>query len=454
MPFAEDDLVRRLRNGDSTPEPAEKDALWAAIGSQLPVAPAAAPTASGWVAYWWLPFLLLLTAGGVWTAINYSPSGVEQSDNTVATTELIQRNAMGTNQEESLAKSSDETTVEATTASAGTHTMTASDQAKRSNGRNQSGLTTPVTGRLPMVSITTLSTSKPIDVSSSSPSSTSDTNIAATPSDETLDPWQRPLKRTEGSPLLATSALVPLEIAVELPSRSPIVPVPETTETAFEPQPSKCELGAAAGTNVMSEQFVGNAAEGNTQTLTDATSGAAGQHLSLNVDYRLGKGFAVGSGLEFNRTHSLLQHRMEFDTITTHPSFPDQTTKGAGTYQISHNNHLAWLSIPLRIRYERQLGRVVAGLSAGASFNTRLSATGRTLTPRGFGVPVTTEGETDQFHVSYRLEPSLRLPIGKDARWNLQLTGRLERLNFGTSQLSGTERKAWLYGTSIGVFYR
>ena len=414
MPFSEEELRRRLQQGTSPPGEEETDALWAAIAGELPAGAAGGAVATAGRNWWWmlLPGLLLVMIG---FAVFPGPEATDDPD------ELT---------------SAEMEPAELPAARQAASTENGSVSAQRPIGVAMAA-PTPALGEprmtLPVTTATT-ATSSPTPHPRPRPLTTS------------VDLPKERLVKTS-TQLLPVAEVAPL--ATTLIIKSPTVNYEETTVT-FK-RSSRLVLGGAAGANVLWESYEGGTESAPVEGLQAGLRTAPGQQARLSVGYRLGQGFTMHTGLGYTRTHTVLDHGIAFDTLAPHPSFSDQTTAGLARYSITHNNRLAWLSLPLGLSYERQLGRVVVGLGVGASLNYQLSAAGRLPVSRSRSEAFGGTSETDRLHLSYYLAPEVSLPLAGSESLRLCFRGRAERLDFGVSSATGLRRRGWLLGGSVGL---
>lgn len=413
MPFSEEELHRRLQQGTSPAGEEEADALWAAIAGDLPVAAASNSAAAGGFRWWLLLGGVLLL---VPTLMIFAPSEAKDQSITLSPAEHLPNTAA--------------VVAPATLSS------------KRSTTNNES-ITEPTASVRPV-------TPEPNAVT---PLNTSLTE-GSTPA---LHPRPRPVQPIANQPTgqarLASTTLLPTIDVAPLTTTQSINPPDIVVEATAEPfeRVSKLILGGDAGANVLWERHESNSESAPNEGLESGLKTALGQQARITLGYRLGNGFTAHTGLGYTRTHTVLDYNIEYDTLAPHPSFPNQTTAGLARYSVAHNNRLSWVSLPLGLSYERAVGRVAIGLGVGTSLNYQLNASGKLPTSRSNSETFSGTAETDRLHLSYYLAPELSCALTGDASLRFYLRGRAERLNFGTSSVTGLTRRGWLLGGSLGL---
>ena len=418
MPFSEEELHRRLQQGTSPPREEEADALWAAIAGELPAGAAGGAVASTGRNWWWmlLTGLLLVVAG---VAIFLPTDAADELTSTAGLTPT--KIELG------------EEPVMPETVLAEVNTI------KPATAPTQSAAATPT----PL-----LSEPRVVNTSGTSPTASSPPTLHPRPRPTTSDNNQPSVRaNVAGAPLIPT-----LDIAL-LSTTQQITPPAIKQQEAAESfkHTSRLVLGGDAGANVLWESYEGGTESAPVEGLQAGLRTALGQQARLTVGYRLGKGFTAHTGLGYTRTHTVLDYSAEFDTVAPHPSFPDQTTTGIARYSVTHNNRLEWLSLPLGLSYERQVGRVALGLGVGTSLNYQLSAVGKLPVGRSRSEVFGGAAETDRLHLSYYLAPELSISLAGRESLRFYVRGRVERLDFGASAGTGFTRSGWLLGGSFGV---
>ncbi|NJC28408.1 hypothetical protein [Neolewinella antarctica] len=429
MPHPEEELSRRLREGQSEPDHSADDLLWSSIVASLPVGSVTKDTRSSrWA--WLIVLLLLLLGGGAWWLINQHGTGLSDTIASEVTAASEKSSNRGDRNDDLVIPYAGNCTDETTSIG-----ISARDNRARPIGAAYPITLHPRPRKINDRNSETANAALPIG------SPKSRVQVVAT----------NPIKLA--SPTIATPAVNALPVTtLTVPDRAIIVD--NNPDEVFRKKRSAWSISAFAGANYLNEQFTGGAEPGQSELMNDATFGTVGQSAGLVLNRRLGSGFLVTSGLEVHRTHTLLDHEATVDTIATHPSFPGQTTDGLGRYTVTHNNKLTWLSVPIGLAYERRIGSVVASLGVGLNANYQIAASGKVLDPSGLSSAVMDVEHAKRLHLSYRLQPSLTLPLSENGNWQLQLRTSLNRLNFGRSADSGLKRSAWMYGGSVGVIYR
>ncbi|MFT5990406.1 MAG: hypothetical protein ACI9K9_001867, partial [Neolewinella sp.] len=115
-----------------------------------------------------------------------------------------------------------------------------------------------------------------------------------------------------------------------------------------------------------------------------------------------------------------------------------------------------YVSVPVLIHWNQNVGNLRLGLGAGVSINFRQFANGTTLDASGYFVPFdaqTGPATTPKTFLSYQFSPSAAYRLKPGGKLWLEAKANLNYLPFGTDALSGTNRSSILAGFGLGLRY-
>jgi hypothetical protein len=249
------------------------------------------------------------------------------------------------------------------------------------------------------------------------------------------------------SPPVRTLSLAP--VLFPPLSAAPTPPFKSTLTNRFS-------TGLNAGSNLLFSSH-SISSDGPSKALNAAVKPAAGSSFGLDIRYQISKKFALSTGLEYHRTLNTFEHITEQATMIEHPSaYNSGPIDAILRRRVTDNLRTRYVSVPVLIHWNQNVGNLRLGLGAGVSINFRQFANGTTLDASGDFVPFdaqTGPATTPKTFLSYQFSPSAAYRLKPGGKLWLEAKANFNYLPFGTDALSGTNRSSILAGFGLGLRY-
>jgi len=297
-------------------------------------------------------------------------------------------------------------------------------------------------------------------------------NEAVTPKDidnQTKSASDNKIDNTSKEPSLIKDIVAPSQIQnVEELGSLPITLLKEEQEITslghlYIPfSKSRLRLGVFAGLHTVKNNFSTDqsANEERKNLLNDGFEYELGQTYSVELSFRLHKNIEnlyLKSGIEYLKSVSEFNLIQTWDTTMVNPNSPvGSITDAKAVRTIVHHNEMKFLSIPLMIAFQKSLGKMEIGASAGVGLNFTRSQTGRAL---NFNNDITlypnndnSDLPTSNFFLSYQFRPYLNYGISR--KTFIQLRANFRYQNYGDSDFYGLKHSSILMGVGLGIEHK
>jgi hypothetical protein len=188
--------------------------------------------------------------------------------------------------------------------------------------------------------------------------------------------------------------------------------------------------------------------------LSKAGSMAAGQSLSLQIQWQFAKQRYLTTGLEWLHTQTRFDYITQWDTLAVVQGYETFGEIDAiATRTVRQHNQQTIFTLPLLIGTAKNFGALKLGLDAGLGLNYIHQQKGKTLNDEQVIVAYDSKNNNTlpyaDFYLSYQIEPYLSYSLNE--RFALRLKPTLRYQQYGTSKLYEQKTSSLLWGLSTGV---
>lgn len=234
-------------------------------------------------------------------------------------------------------------------------------------------------------------------------------------------------------------------------SNQPIIPSIQLPEVMLK----NWELDFSVNNNFWMSSYSGNT-ETTTfrQLLGESHKSKSSIGFSLHASMITRKNIRFGVGVEWQEYLETFNFYSETDSSVLRPNYQDEIPVIARR-TVLHHNRLQFLSVPLEVGYQLNMGKLTLGAQAGLGLNYLLLQKGRSFNSEEeivfFGGDESINIVDRKLFLSYQLRPFVDYAIGK--RTSLRFHSSLRYQSLGESSLFENSYKGLSVGFGLGVVF-